>query len=269
MTMTDERINSLLHRFMEGESSVDEEAELGRYFRSHQVKPEWQAYQEMFAYFDNGMKDETADDDLNGNAEDGKPSVSIPADISLRRHRVWWFVIPAVAAAVTALLLLMPFMEHDDVATMKNRVVASVQQKSGKQQDVEAGRNARTYNKRADGDVASGDRQTLTEKSRHGLCHTASVHAKCEIQNVAETMKLIDGEIAQSNDKLRLEEQQSREKMQQIDSDYDCSVLIVRAVCESSEQAAKRQPVIQSVMLTPSKKLDRAVMMCCQNIQYR
>lgn len=52
---TDEYIERLLSRFMAGESSLEEEAQLADYFRSHDVRPEWEDYRAMFAYFDDGM----------------------------------------------------------------------------------------------------------------------------------------------------------------------------------------------------------------------
>ncbi len=44
-----------LERFMAGESTLDEEQTLQRYFATHRVPPHWRAYQQMFAYFDAGM----------------------------------------------------------------------------------------------------------------------------------------------------------------------------------------------------------------------
>ena len=52
--MVDERlhIEELLKRFMEGESTLDEERELGVWFRSHEVDESLKPYQQMFAAFD-------------------------------------------------------------------------------------------------------------------------------------------------------------------------------------------------------------------------
>lgn len=52
---TDEYIEQLLTKFMNGESSLEEEAQLGDYFRTQKVRPEWEEYRMMFAYFDSGM----------------------------------------------------------------------------------------------------------------------------------------------------------------------------------------------------------------------
>ena len=47
----------ILGKFMTGETSLDEERLLAEYFRTHEVKDEWQEYKEMFALFDSGSVD--------------------------------------------------------------------------------------------------------------------------------------------------------------------------------------------------------------------
>lgn len=53
---TKEFIQPILERFMEGQTSVEEEHLLTEYFRTQHVPHEWNDYKKMFAYFDNGMK---------------------------------------------------------------------------------------------------------------------------------------------------------------------------------------------------------------------
>ena len=48
-------MKTLLHRFMDGQTTPEEEDRLARYFRSGQAPDEWRDYREMFAYFDEGM----------------------------------------------------------------------------------------------------------------------------------------------------------------------------------------------------------------------
>lgn len=51
-------IAELLERFMNGATTVEEEQQLGEFFRTTEHIPqEWQDYKTMFAYFDNGMKE--------------------------------------------------------------------------------------------------------------------------------------------------------------------------------------------------------------------
>lgn len=55
-TMNEKQIQSLLDKFMEGETTLQEEQVLGEYFRTTKnVKAEWNAYKSMFDYFDKGM----------------------------------------------------------------------------------------------------------------------------------------------------------------------------------------------------------------------
>lgn len=66
-------IKSLIDKFMNGTSSLEEEQMLGSYFRTEKHLPkELKPYRKMFAYFDGGMKDR---DLLRGGAEspDDKP----------------------------------------------------------------------------------------------------------------------------------------------------------------------------------------------------
>lgn len=58
MNMQTKDIQQLLDRFMAGDTTRAEEQRLTAYFRTHRVKREWKAYQEMFAYFDRGMTNE-------------------------------------------------------------------------------------------------------------------------------------------------------------------------------------------------------------------
>ncbi len=52
-----QQIEALLNKFMDGQTTVEEEALLADYFRSDDVPAEWEDYRAMFDYFDRGMKD--------------------------------------------------------------------------------------------------------------------------------------------------------------------------------------------------------------------
>ena len=69
---------------MEGETSLDEERELGDWLRCHEVDDDLKPYQQMFAAFDEGLP---------------YPSVAAP-----RRRVVWWHW--AAAAVIAGLLVL-------------------------------------------------------------------------------------------------------------------------------------------------------------------
>ena len=89
---TEEYIERLLAKFMDGTSSVEEESILGEYFRTQGGREEWAEYRRMFAYFDSGMTSLT------------------PAETTQKAHRRFAFLHPkwiaaAVAVAVLALMV--------------------------------------------------------------------------------------------------------------------------------------------------------------------
>ena len=56
MNEKEKDIRQLLDRFMAGETSLEEEALLGEWFRQHpDVSDDLKEYQMMFGYFDEGM----------------------------------------------------------------------------------------------------------------------------------------------------------------------------------------------------------------------
>ncbi len=68
------QIDELLERFMQGETSLDEEQLLADYFRSaDNIPPRWEPYRTMFRYFDEGMPLELPHE----NAAYGTPSDAI------------------------------------------------------------------------------------------------------------------------------------------------------------------------------------------------
>lgn len=52
--MTTQEVEQLLKRFMEGTSTLEEEAQLAEFFRTHEVVGEWKDYKDMFLMFDRG-----------------------------------------------------------------------------------------------------------------------------------------------------------------------------------------------------------------------
>ena len=78
-----QQIEALLDKFMDGQTTVEEEALLADYFRSGDVPAEWEDYRAMFDYFDRGMT----------------PPVATPRP----RHAWWWTA--GAAAAIAALIV--------------------------------------------------------------------------------------------------------------------------------------------------------------------
>ncbi len=100
---TKEQIACLLERFMDGETTLEEERLLGEYFQAHQDIPaEWKEYQQMFSWFDQGMPLEPA-----------------------RRHVGKWPWVAAAAAAVLVAAMVMVFaFPRSDKAEVAQTVVS-------------------------------------------------------------------------------------------------------------------------------------------------
>lgn len=85
------QIEALLDKFMDGQTTVEEEAQLADYFRSHDVPAEWEDYRDMFSYFDSGMEGELVPEQT--------PQPSLTRLVGRR----WWGI--AAAAAITAVIV--------------------------------------------------------------------------------------------------------------------------------------------------------------------
>ena len=81
------QIEALLDKFMDGQTTVEEEAQLADYFRSHDVPSEWEDYRDMFGYFDRGMEGDLV------------PIQQPQASLTRLMGRRWWGI--AAAAVIT------------------------------------------------------------------------------------------------------------------------------------------------------------------------
>ena len=86
-----QQIEALLDKFMDGQTTVEEEALLADYFRSGNVPAEWEDYRAMFDYFDSGMEDSTV------TVKQARPS------LTRQMGRRWWGI--AAAACLTAAIV--------------------------------------------------------------------------------------------------------------------------------------------------------------------
>lgn len=82
------QIEALLDKFMDGQTTVEEEARLADYFRSGDVPAEWEDYRDMFGYFDRGMEGDLV------------PVQQPQASLARLMGRRWWGI--AAAAVITA-----------------------------------------------------------------------------------------------------------------------------------------------------------------------
>lgn len=95
MNEKEKNIRLLLNRFMAGETSLEEEALLGEWFRQHpDVSDDLKEYQLMFGYFDEGMP---LDHEAEKHVEDAHPKTKA------RMRRLW---LPIGMAASIALLFV-------------------------------------------------------------------------------------------------------------------------------------------------------------------
>lgn len=91
-------IATLLDKFMDGQTSVEEEKALADYFRTHDVPAEWEDYRIMFSYFDRDMAGELL--------PEKEPDMSLTSMIGRR----WWGI--GAAAAITALIAGTAVLHH-------------------------------------------------------------------------------------------------------------------------------------------------------------
>lgn len=95
MNEKEKDIRLLLDRFMAGETSLEEEALLGEWFRQHpDVSDDLKEYQLMFGYFDEGMP---LDYEAENHVEDAHPKTKA------QMRRLW---LPIGMAASIALLFV-------------------------------------------------------------------------------------------------------------------------------------------------------------------
>lgn len=106
------QIQQLIDKYMNGQTTVDEEQLIVRYFRNATDVPDsLKPYRDMFAYFDDGMPlgalpefDDSAEQADTRVAPDSSKVVA-PRGHSLRMA-AWWSGAAAVAAAVALLLIM-------------------------------------------------------------------------------------------------------------------------------------------------------------------
>lgn len=86
-----QHIEALLDKFMEGQTTVEEEALLADYFRNADVPAEWEDYRVMFDYFDRGLEGEMV------------PEQKTVVPLTRQMGRRWWGI--AAAAAISGLIV--------------------------------------------------------------------------------------------------------------------------------------------------------------------
>ncbi len=98
--LSQQQAGALLDRYMDGLTTLEEEAALRRYFSTHDDIPdEWQDYKVMFTYLDNGMED--------GNLPAQEPQRT---PFIAQMGRRWWGI--AAAACITAAIVVTAVLQH-------------------------------------------------------------------------------------------------------------------------------------------------------------
>ena len=101
-------IEVLLDKFMDGQTTVEEEALLADYFRSHDVPAEWEDYRDMFGYFDRGMQSDL-------------PVQQPQAPLTKLMGRRWWGI--AAAACITAAIVGTAVLRHSSTTSPQQPTV--------------------------------------------------------------------------------------------------------------------------------------------------
>ena len=97
------QIKTLLDKFMDGQTTVEEEALLAEYFRSSDVPAEWEDYRLMFDYFDRGMEGDLV------SVEQPRPT------LTRLMGRRWWGI--AAAACITAAIVATAVLHQPTTTT--------------------------------------------------------------------------------------------------------------------------------------------------------
>lgn len=103
-------IEQLIKRFMDGQTTVDEENRIAEYLRTHEVEDEWKPYKDMFGWFDEGMPLQT-----NGQKHTTK----------IRSKAITVAMIMAAAAAIVALVMLVHPLTPDITPTQQTANVTN------------------------------------------------------------------------------------------------------------------------------------------------
>lgn len=118
-------IRTLIKRFMDGQTSLEEESRLADYLRTHDVGEDLLPYKRMFAWFDEGMPLESQQaDELTGRQATLQPSTS--SQLSRFSRKVLCLI--AAAAASIALLLLMTWPKAEPQQMAENTAMPHIQE---------------------------------------------------------------------------------------------------------------------------------------------
>ena len=244
----DKYIQTLINHFMTGTSSMKEEKELGEYFRTHDVKPEWKPFKEMFAYFDRGMENDPI-----------RSKKSNTDKIKSMRKR-WIFI----TAAVAILLMTITFTwRNSDIILDNNFTLCKKENTISADNDTTNKKGLILSNVIIAQNVATKRKVILNKK-------TAIKKHNHEQKDSLEFQK-IDDEIKTCNDILQTAQKQDQEYMDGLEKEINTSDRLIEIAYAVSDLnlSQTHQPKIQTVLVSPSASLDKAVASYTRNIIYK
>jgi hypothetical protein len=273
MMKMDKYIQELLDRFMAGTSSTKEEKELGEYFRTHEVKPEWEPFKEMFAYFDRGMKrDSIKSKDLN------------TAEIKPMRER-WIFIATAVAIILMITTLT---LRNLNIKPDKNAILCKKENTITTDNDSVALQRLSIRNVEIDQNVAklrksiSYKKIAIKKQTREKIdsVRLQEIDEDIKVSNVllqtaqkedSTDLKIINDEIETSNNILQTAQDQNQEYLDKLGQDIKESERLIEIAYTVSYLNFYQihQPKIQTVLISPSESLDKTVASYTTNIIYK
>ena len=184
---TQQQIQDLLDKFMNGLTTLEEEAALCDYFRTHEVPEEWEDYRLMFGYFDRGMEGE-----LITQQEQEQPFMRLMG-------RRWWGI--AAAAAIAALIVGFTVFYHPSSTTQPvvAEVVQGESQDFAPQQTTEQSLEVPT--------VPSVETQNLASKTepKNLASQSAAQKARHKRANTTRSLQVQNAKLARENERLQRE----------------------------------------------------------------
>ena len=99
MELTNKNITDYIDRFMEGETTNEEEQAIYRYFRSADVPKHLEAYKPMFAWYEQGMPDKSSN---RHRADSGSPKKRFRFSISRWKAGIAALLVLAIGLGVVA-----------------------------------------------------------------------------------------------------------------------------------------------------------------------
>ena len=183
-----QQIGDLLDKFMNGLTTVEEEAALGDYFSTHEVPQEWEDYRLMFDYFDRGMEGELI-------KQQEQPIMRLMG-------RRWWGI--AAAAAIAALIVGFTVFYHPSSTTQAT--VAEVAQEETQEQVTPVGETQNPASLQTT-PVKPAETQNLASAPAAKNLASRSAGGKTKNERASSTRRLQaqNAKLARENERLQRE----------------------------------------------------------------